>query len=87
MQCTDPLGDHSVERSDVRNIVAHLSDHSQRNPSVNHAADGQSNVQIGDHLGLSPLTVKSHFARIGRRLGGGDRAQLVLLALRANAFR
>ena len=29
-------------------------------------ADGQSNKQIGDVLGLSALTVKSHLARIAR---------------------
>jgi DNA-binding NarL/FixJ family response regulator len=46
-------------------------------------ADGRSNKWIGDQLSLSALTVKSHLARIGRKLGTGDRAHIVALALRA----
>ena len=37
-------------------------------------ADGKSNKDIGTALGLSALTVKSHLARIARKLGTGDRA-------------
>lgn len=50
------------------------------------AADGHPNREIAEQLGLSPLTIKSHLGRIGRKLGSGDRAQLVLLALRAGAI-
>ena len=50
-------------------------------------ADGQSNKQIGDELGLSSLTVKSHLARIARKLGTGDRAEMVALAMRAGVIR
>jgi DNA-binding NarL/FixJ family response regulator len=50
------------------------------------AADGETNIEIARRLRLSPLTVKSHLGRIGRRLGTGDRAQLVLLALRAGVI-
>lgn len=46
-------------------------------------SDGQSNKSIGERLGLSALTVKSHLARIGRKLGTGDRAEMVVLAMRA----
>jgi DNA-binding NarL/FixJ family response regulator len=46
-------------------------------------AEGRSNKWIGDQLSLSALTVKSHLARIGRKLGTGDRAHIVALALRA----
>lgn len=46
-------------------------------------ADGRSNKWIGDQLTLSALTVKSHLARIGRKLGTGDRAHMVALAMRA----
>ena len=49
-------------------------------------ADGQSNKQIGEQLGLSALTVKSHLARIARKLGTGDRAEMVALAMRAGAI-
>ena len=46
-------------------------------------ADGMSNRQIGEELGLSALTVKSHLARISRKLGTGDRAGLVAKVMRA----
>jgi DNA-binding NarL/FixJ family response regulator len=46
-------------------------------------ADGQSNKGIGGALGLSALTVKSHLARIARKLGTGDRAEMVVVAMRA----
>lgn len=45
-------------------------------------AEGQSNRKIGESLELSALTVKSHLARIARKLGTGDRAALVAVALR-----
>jgi len=50
-------------------------------------SDGQSNKQIGEQLGLSALTVKSHLARIARKLGTGDRAEMVALAMRAGVIR
>lgn len=45
-------------------------------------ADGFSNRTIGEELGLSALTVKSHLARISRKLGTGDRAALVAISIR-----
>jgi DNA-binding NarL/FixJ family response regulator len=48
-------------------------------------ADGKSNKDIGEELGLSALTVKSHLARIARKLGTGDRAEMVITAMRAGA--
>ena len=45
-------------------------------------ADGFSNRAIGEELGLSALTVKSHLARISRKLGTGDRAALVAISIR-----
>ena len=50
-------------------------------------SDGKSNKEIGDVLGLSALTVKSHLARIARKLGTGDRAEMVALAMRAGVIR
>lgn len=50
-------------------------------------ADGQSNREIGDQLSLSALTVKSHLARIARKLGTGDRAEMVAMAMRAGVIR
>lgn len=49
-------------------------------------ADGRPNKWIGEQLDLSALTVKSHLARIGRKLGTGDRAHIVALALRAGVI-
>jgi hypothetical protein len=45
-------------------------------------SEGQSNKAIGITLGLSSLTVKSHLARISRKLGTGDRAEMVAIAMR-----
>jgi len=50
------------------------------------AAEGLGNVEIGREMGLSALTVKSHLARMTRRLGARDRAHLVLLALRSGVL-
>ncbi len=50
------------------------------------AADGNSNRAIGDRLGLSALTIKSHLARIARKLGTGDRAEMVAVAMRAGVI-
>ena len=49
-------------------------------------ASGRSNREIGTELHLSALTVKSHLARIARKLGTGDRAEMVAVALRAGAI-
>ncbi|NKY23344.1 response regulator transcription factor [Cellulomonas denverensis] len=49
-------------------------------------ADGFSNRSIGEELGLSALTVKSHLARISRKLGTGDRAALVAISIRTGLF-
>ena len=45
-------------------------------------ADGLSNKAIGEQLSLSALTVKNHLARVGRKLGTGDRAHIVAIACR-----
>jgi DNA-binding NarL/FixJ family response regulator len=50
-------------------------------------SEGRSNKEIGDALGLSALTVKSHLARIARKVGTGDRAEMVAHAMRAGLVR
>jgi DNA-binding NarL/FixJ family response regulator len=49
-------------------------------------AEGKSNKDIGTALGLSALTVKSHLARIARKLGTGDRAEMVATTLRSGVI-
>ena len=46
-------------------------------------AEGRSNRLIGQDLLLSSMTVKAHLSRIARKLGAGDRAQIVAIAIRA----
>ena len=46
-------------------------------------AEGRSNRDVGEVLGLSALTVKSHLARIARKLRTGDRAEMVAISMRA----
>jgi len=53
---------------------------------IRYVADGRSNRDIGEALGLSALTVKSHLARIARKLGTGDRAGMVAISLRAGVI-
>ena len=50
---------------------------------LNLAAGGYLNKQIAIELGLSPLTIKNHLARIRARLGATDKAHAVATALRA----
>lgn len=46
--------------------------------------DGMSNQQIAARLGISPLTVKNHMQKLLRKLGAGNRAQAVAMALSQN---
>ncbi|MEU6422643.1 response regulator transcription factor [Streptomyces spiralis] len=43
-------------------------------------ARGLTNPEIGEALGVSPLTAKTHVSRIMGKLGARDRAQLVIVA-------
>jgi DNA-binding NarL/FixJ family response regulator len=61
--------------------VPHLSAVERRVMAL--VAEGKANKQIGSALGISPLTVKNHLARIRARLGAGDKAQALAIALRA----
>lgn len=69
------------QRSSERTVPDELS--SREIEVIRAVADGHSNKQIGEELGLSALTVKSHLARIARKLGTGDRAEMVAMAMRA----
>lgn len=69
----------------VDNLVTELS--AREVEVLQMVADGLPNKAIGEHLQLSALTVKSHLARIGRKIGTGDRAHMVALALRSGLIR
>ena len=45
--------------------------------------EGKSNLQIGEQLGISALTVKNHVQKILRKMGASNRAQAVALAMTA----
>jgi DNA-binding NarL/FixJ family response regulator len=49
-------------------------------------AEGHTNKEIGEKVDLSALTVKSHLARIARKLGTGDRAHMVALGIRSGVI-
>lgn len=46
--------------------------------------EGMSNLQIGEKLSISPLTVKNHVQKILRKLGASNRAQAVARAMSMN---
>jgi two-component system, NarL family, nitrate/nitrite response regulator NarL len=50
-------------------------------------ADGLSTGQLAAELGLSPLTIKSHLARITKRLDARNRVHAVLIALQEGLIR
>ncbi len=66
-----PSGDEGVDAISAREVQV-----------LQRVAEGHTNRQIGEDLCLSPLTVKSHLARIGRKLGTGDRAEMVAIGFR-----
>jgi DNA-binding CsgD family transcriptional regulator len=77
----------TAEWTRVRTASGSVTELSAREVEVlQGVADGRSNGDIAVDLQISPLTVKSHLARIGRKLGTGDRAHAVLLALRAGVI-
>ncbi len=85
---TDPAPAHGARRDGVpqarRGSAAGLS--AREVEVLRLVADGRSNKDVGESLGLSALTVKSHLARIARKVGTGDRAEMVIVALRAGVI-
>lgn len=78
---TRAQGNIPTQRANPRSTPDELS--SREVEVIRAVAGGHSNKQIGEELGLSALTVKSHLARIARKLGTGDRAEMVAMAMRA----
>jgi len=50
-------------------------------------ADGKCNLDVAAELGLSLTAVKKYLARIARRLGTGNRAEMVAEALRGGVIK
>ena len=76
--------DHGTDRRVAERRAGNRPDLSDREVQVvQYVANGHTNRAIGEHLNLSALTVKSHLSRIGRKLGTGDRAQMVAICMRA----
>ncbi|WP_329369613.1 response regulator transcription factor [Streptomyces sp. NBC_00669] len=59
-------------------LLACLSDREREVLTL--VARGLNNNEVGEALGLSPLTAKTHVSRIMGKLGARDRAQLVISA-------
>jgi DNA-binding NarL/FixJ family response regulator len=49
---------------------------------LDYVAEGNTNKQIADILGISEQTIKSHVSAILRKLNANDRAHAVALAIR-----
>ncbi|KGH45193.1 MULTISPECIES: LuxR C-terminal-related transcriptional regulator [Modestobacter] len=73
-----------LTRSGVEEAVGELS--ARERDILRLVADGHTNKEIGEKVDLSALTVKSHLARIARKLGTGDRAHMVALGLRSGVI-
>ena len=57
--------------------------HAARARGAGAGRPGRSNAEIAEQLVLSPLTAKTHVARLFAKLGARDRAQLVVAAYEA----
>jgi DNA-binding NarL/FixJ family response regulator len=72
---------HHVAPTTRPDAVASLTERERE--IVAWVATGRSNDEIADELYLSPATVRTHVGRAISKLGARDRAQLVVLAVRA----
>jgi DNA-binding NarL/FixJ family response regulator len=73
-----------LTRTGVEEAVGELS--ARERDILRLVADGHTNKEIGEKVDLSALTVKSHLARIARKLGTGDRAHMVALGIRSGVI-
>jgi DNA-binding NarL/FixJ family response regulator len=65
---------------EMETVIAPLTN--RETQILNHIADGNTNKQIADMLGISEQTIKSHVSAILRKLNANDRAHAVALAMR-----
>ena len=47
-------------------------------------AQGMSNSEVGERLGIAPATVKKHLEQVYNRLGVSNRTQLAVLMMRTS---
>jgi DNA-binding CsgD family transcriptional regulator len=84
------LAGHTVrapgEDCEAARAAAHLGLSDREVEVLRHVAEGRANREVGEAMGLSALTIKSHLARIARKLGTGDRAGMIAAAMRAHAI-
>ncbi|HLS04044.1 MAG TPA: LuxR C-terminal-related transcriptional regulator, partial [Actinomycetales bacterium] len=81
---SDANSSPAAESESAHELTAQLTE--RERAVLQLVAQGQSNREIGSTLGLSHLTIKSHLSRVSRKLGTGDRASMVLIALRGGAI-
>jgi two-component system response regulator DegU len=72
--------DISSMGSNIETVIAPLT--RRETQILNYIAEGNTNKQIADILGISEQTIKSHVSAILRKLNANDRAHAVALAMR-----
>jgi two-component system response regulator DegU len=71
----------SIAKAITETVIAPLT--KREGQILNYIADGNTNKQIADILGISEQTIKSHVSAILRKMNANDRAHAVALALRS----
>jgi two-component system response regulator DegU len=72
--------DMSTMDKAIETVIAPLT--RRETQILNYVAEGNTNKQIADILGISEQTIKSHVSAILRKLNANDRAHAVALAIR-----
>jgi two-component system response regulator DegU len=72
--------DMSTVDKAIETVIAPLT--RRETQILNYVAEGNTNKQIADILGISEQTIKSHVSAILRKLNANDRAHAVALAIR-----
>jgi two-component system response regulator DegU len=73
--------DMSTVDKAIETVIAPLT--RRETQILNYVAEGNTNKQIADILGISEQTIKSHVSAILRKLNANDRAHAVALAIRS----
>jgi DNA-binding NarL/FixJ family response regulator len=70
----------SIDKA-IETVIAPLT--RRETQILNYVAEGNTNKQIADILGISEQTIKSHVSAILRKINANDRAHAVALAIRS----